>query len=131
MRSATGCSTSSMSAYGTRAARFGRRVLRRALTGRAGFAEGDVQPQGARKARWQGRNRYVAAWGRALGRACTDLLPPLSPVPTVTQTVKEVLQSLVDDGIVDFEKIGAQNFYWAFPSKAVIKVGLLARSCLS
>lgn len=38
--------------------------------------------------------------------------------------MKEVLQSLVDDGIVDFEKIGAQNFFWAFPSKAVIKVPL-------
>jgi hypothetical protein len=32
--------------------------------------------------------------------------------------VKEVLQSLVDDNLVDFDKIGSANFYWALPSKA-------------
>jgi hypothetical protein len=36
----------------------------------------------------------------------------------VSQSVKEVLQSLVDDGLVDSDKIGAGNFFWAFPSKA-------------
>eukprot|EP00823_Brevimastigomonas_motovehiculus_P007333 TRINITY_DN6360_c0_g1_i1.p1 TRINITY_DN6360_c0_g1~~TRINITY_DN6360_c0_g1_i1.p1 ORF type:complete len:206 (+),score=44.33 TRINITY_DN6360_c0_g1_i1:60-677(+) len=36
----------------------------------------------------------------------------------VQQTVKEVLQSLVDDGLVDNDKIGSGNFYWALPSKA-------------
>uniref|UniRef100_M3Y4N1 Meiotic nuclear division protein 1 homolog n=1 Tax=Mustela putorius furo TaxID=9669 RepID=M3Y4N1_MUSPF len=39
-------------------------------------------------------------------------------------SVKEVLQSLVDDGMVDCERIGTSNYYWAFPSKA-----LLARKC--
>eukprot|EP00475_Leptophrys_vorax_P040764 TRINITY_DN7614_c0_g1_i1.p1 TRINITY_DN7614_c0_g1~~TRINITY_DN7614_c0_g1_i1.p1 ORF type:complete len:206 (-),score=72.12 TRINITY_DN7614_c0_g1_i1:88-705(-) len=39
----------------------------------------------------------------------------------VSQSVKEVLQSLVDDGLVDFDKIGAGNFYWALPSSAQIK----------
>ncbi|XP_008580423.1 PREDICTED: meiotic nuclear division protein 1 homolog [Galeopterus variegatus] len=34
-------------------------------------------------------------------------------------SVKEVLQSLVDDGMVDCEKIGTSNYYWAFPSKAL------------
>jgi hypothetical protein len=38
-------------------------------------------------------------------------------VVSVTQTIKDVLQSLVDDGLIELEKIGAKNFYWAFPSK--------------
>ncbi|KAM9314566.1 meiotic nuclear division protein 1 homolog isoform 1-T1 [Pholidichthys leucotaenia] len=33
-------------------------------------------------------------------------------------TVKEVLQSLVDDNMVDCERVGTSNYYWAFPSKA-------------
>ncbi|XP_077292374.1 meiotic nuclear division protein 1 homolog [Arctopsyche grandis] len=36
----------------------------------------------------------------------------------VAQSVKEVLQSLVDDGMVDSEKIGTSIYFWAFPSKA-------------
>ncbi|TFL04818.1 meiotic nuclear division protein 1 [Pterulicium gracile] len=35
----------------------------------------------------------------------------------VSQTVKDVLQGLVDDGLVCAEKIGASNFYWSFPSQ--------------
>ncbi len=38
------------------------------------------------------------------------------------QSVKEVLQSLVDDNLVDFDKIGSGNFYWALPSNASLKV---------
>ncbi|KAG0350009.1 hypothetical protein BGZ54_004082, partial [Gamsiella multidivaricata] len=34
----------------------------------------------------------------------------------VQQSVKDVLQSLVDDGLVTVEKIGTSNFYWSFPS---------------
>ncbi|KAF9509790.1 hypothetical protein BS47DRAFT_127552 [Hydnum rufescens UP504] len=34
----------------------------------------------------------------------------------VSQTVKEILQSLVDDNLVQFDKIGSANFYWSFPS---------------
>jgi len=33
-------------------------------------------------------------------------------------TVKEVLTSLVDDGLVDTDKIGTSVYFWAFPSKA-------------
>ena len=40
------------------------------------------------------------------------------------QSVKEVLQSLVDDGLVDSERIGTSNYFWAFPSKAVNNVRL-------
>ncbi|XP_076995691.1 meiotic nuclear division protein 1 homolog isoform X1 [Tamandua tetradactyla] len=36
-----------------------------------------------------------------------------------SMSVKEVLQSLVDDGMVDCERIGTSNYYWAFPSKAL------------
>lgn len=34
-------------------------------------------------------------------------------------SVKEVLQSLVDDSMVDCERVGTSNYYWAFPSKAL------------
>ncbi len=35
------------------------------------------------------------------------------------QTVKEVVQSLVDDNLVDTDKIGTSVYFWAFPSKAM------------
>jgi len=33
--------------------------------------------------------------------------------------VKDIVQSLCDDGLVDFEKIGSSNYYWSFNSKVV------------
>lgn len=36
----------------------------------------------------------------------------------VSQSIKDVLQELVDDGLVHLEKIGISNYYWAFPSEA-------------
>ena len=33
-------------------------------------------------------------------------------------SVKDVLQSLVDDAMVDSDRIGTSNYFWAFPSKA-------------
>ena len=33
-------------------------------------------------------------------------------------SVKEILQGLVDDGMVDTDKIGTSVYFWAFPSKA-------------
>ena len=35
-----------------------------------------------------------------------------------SMSVKEVLQSLVDDSLVDTEKIGTSVYFWALPSKA-------------
>ncbi|THH21318.1 hypothetical protein EW146_g189 [Bondarzewia mesenterica] len=35
----------------------------------------------------------------------------------VSQSVKEVLQSLVDDGLVQTDKVGSSNFFWSFPSQ--------------
>ncbi|KAJ8076430.1 Meiotic nuclear division protein 1 [Marasmius tenuissimus] len=35
----------------------------------------------------------------------------------VSQSVKEILQSLVDDGLVQADKIGSSNFFWSFPSQ--------------
>ncbi|KAI0266778.1 meiotic nuclear division protein 1 [Gloeopeniophorella convolvens] len=35
----------------------------------------------------------------------------------VSQSVKEVLQSLVDDDLVQTDKVGASNFFWSFPSQ--------------
>ncbi|VDM70544.1 unnamed protein product [Strongylus vulgaris] len=37
----------------------------------------------------------------------------------ISQSVKEVTQSLVDDGLVECEKIGTFVCYWAFPSKVL------------
>ncbi|XP_065663868.1 meiotic nuclear division protein 1 homolog isoform X2 [Hydra vulgaris] len=34
-------------------------------------------------------------------------------------SVKEVLQSLVDDGLVDSERIGTSNYFWSYPSKGI------------
>ncbi|KAJ1959224.1 Meiotic nuclear division protein 1 [Dipsacomyces acuminosporus] len=39
----------------------------------------------------------------------------------VAQTVKDVVQSLVDDGMCHMEKIGISNYFWSFPSEAAIK----------
>ncbi|KLO18345.1 Aldo/keto reductase [Schizopora paradoxa] len=36
---------------------------------------------------------------------------------SVSQSVKDVLQSLVDDGLVQADKIGSSNFFWSFPSQ--------------
>lgn len=38
----------------------------------------------------------------------------------VQQSVKEVNQSLVDDGFVCCDKIGSSNFFWSFPLKVII-----------
>ena len=38
-----------------------------------------------------------------------------------SQSVKEILLSLVDDNLVDHDKIGIGNYYWALPSKLVAK----------
>ena len=35
-----------------------------------------------------------------------------------SMSVKDVLTSLVDDGLVDSDKIGTSVYFWAFPSKA-------------
>ncbi|KAF8590949.1 meiotic nuclear division protein 1, partial [Ramaria rubella] len=35
----------------------------------------------------------------------------------VSQSVKEVLQSLIDDGLVQSDKVGSSNFFWSFPSQ--------------
>ncbi|RIA86348.1 meiotic nuclear division protein 1 [Glomus cerebriforme] len=37
----------------------------------------------------------------------------------VSQSVKEVLQSLVDDDLVASDKIGTSNYFWSFPSSAL------------
>lgn len=40
-----------------------------------------------------------------------------SKLGVVQQTIKDVNQSLVDDFMVQTDKIGSANFYWSFPSK--------------
>ena len=36
----------------------------------------------------------------------------------ITQSVKDILQILVDEGLVDTDKIGTSIYYWAYPSTA-------------
>ncbi|RSH94845.1 hypothetical protein EHS25_004651 [Saitozyma podzolica] len=36
----------------------------------------------------------------------------------ISQSVKDVLQELMDDGLVCFDKIGTSNYFWSFPSAA-------------
>ncbi|KAJ1898673.1 Meiotic nuclear division protein 1 [Kickxella alabastrina] len=38
----------------------------------------------------------------------------------VSQTVKDVVQALVDDNLCHCEKIGSANYYWSFPSESAI-----------
>ncbi|XP_057667454.1 meiotic nuclear division protein 1 homolog [Diorhabda carinulata] len=37
----------------------------------------------------------------------------------VANSVKDVIQQLVEDGLVDTDKIGTSIYYWAFPSKSL------------
>jgi len=38
----------------------------------------------------------------------------------VVQSVKDVIQNLVDDGLVDSDKIGTSVYFWSFPGKSKI-----------
>lgn len=41
---------------------------------------------------------------------------------SVVQSVKDVLQNLVDDGIAKSEKLGTSNYFWCFPSDEIHSV---------
>ncbi|KAG1190544.1 hypothetical protein G6F35_013915 [Rhizopus arrhizus] len=41
------------------------------------------------------------------------------PQEGLTQSVKDVLMSLVDDGLVTMDKIGTSNYFWSYPSAAI------------
>lgn len=49
------------------------------------------------------------------------LPPPSTTQGVVSQVIKDVNQSLVDDGLVNTDKIGSSNFYWSFPAAEGIK----------
>ncbi len=40
----------------------------------------------------------------------------------VTQTIKDVVQALVDDKLVEQDKVGSGNFFYSFPSAALMAV---------
>jgi hypothetical protein len=40
----------------------------------------------------------------------------------VTQAIKDVLQSLCDDNLVDQDKIGSGSFFWSFSSKQQVRL---------
>uniref|UniRef100_A0A5F9DKC8 Mnd1 HTH domain-containing protein n=1 Tax=Oryctolagus cuniculus TaxID=9986 RepID=A0A5F9DKC8_RABIT len=47
--------------------------------------------------------------------------PKIAPKENSVTTTsgKDIPQSLVDDGVVDCERIGTSSYYWAFPRKAL------------
>ena len=47
-----------------------------------------------------------------------------------SMSVKEVVTSLADDGMVDTDKIGTSVYFWAFPSKATANRQVLLCFCL-
>lgn len=38
---------------------------------------------------------------------------------TVSQAVKDLIEELAGDNLIEKDKIGAGNYYWCFPSKGV------------
>lgn len=65
------------------------------------------------------RERMRPAFEPLRARACA-----------VTQTIKDIVQSLVDDSLVEMEKIGSSNYFWSFPSKTLCLVrGRLSTRC--
>ncbi|AFM99256.1 Mnd1-like meiotic recombination protein [Encephalitozoon hellem ATCC 50504] len=46
----------------------------------------------------------------------------------VVNTIKDILQQLVDDGLVTVEKVGSSNLYWSFASDGVQKKKLRCKS---
>ena len=42
----------------------------------------------------------------------------------VSQTVKDIAQSLIDDGEINMDKIGTSNYYWSFPSQDLVVVSI-------
>ena len=53
----------------------------------------------------------------------------------IQQSVKDVVQALVDDNDLHQEKIGSSNFFWAFPgeraAKATLRTDAAAVSCIA
>lgn len=72
---------------------------------------------------------------KGIGKFTRKLLCQPSPgdcSSSVAQSVKEVLDSLVSDNLVICEKIGTSNYYWSFPSTALVTVCRHLRvSCLN
>ncbi|RYG46722.1 hypothetical protein EON67_09230, partial [archaeon] len=66
-------------------------------------------------ARWCARMFRVSACAYVCARACGAC-----SAVAVSQTIKDIVQSLVDDNLIEVDKIGSGNFYWAFPSKAYL-----------
>ena len=66
------------------------------------------------------------------GHAHSHPLPLPPPLHSLSPTFRivDVNQSLVDDGLVDKEKIGGSNFFWSFPAKADRKLQLEHRATL-
>ncbi|UYI26626.1 meiotic nuclear division protein 1-like protein [Encephalitozoon cuniculi] len=48
----------------------------------------------------------------------------------VVNTIKEILQQLVDDGLVTAEKVGTSNLYWSFASEGVQKKKLRCKELM-
>ncbi|GAB4816181.1 hypothetical protein N2152v2_003227 [Parachlorella kessleri] len=56
------------------------------------------------------------------GEALEDIEKLGSKRGVISQSIKDVLQSLVDDDLVRQEKIGISNYFWSFPSDTAVKL---------
>ena len=61
----------------------------------------------------------------ALGLPLIMMMTDFFLILIASMSVKEVLQSLVDDNLVDTDKIGTSIYFWAYPSKALHTVSKL------
>lgn len=59
---------------------------------------------------------FVVLFGR-LFICCPQELEKIAPKEKgiIMQSVKEVVQSLVDDSLVDTDKIGTSVYFWSYP----------------
>ena len=64
----------------------------------------------------------IASKQKGVGKDVAD--EDLDVIIVVEKAVKDVLQSLVDDGLVKCEKIGTSNYFWSYPGDAHQAVSL-------
>ncbi|KAJ2779671.1 Meiotic nuclear division protein 1 [Coemansia javaensis] len=83
----------------------------------------DKRPRGPRLGLDEKRKRMMDIFHEAPEPYLLKELERIGPKQKgiVAQSVKDVVQSLVDDGMCHCEKIGSSNFFWAFPSEAAVR----------
>ncbi|KAI9307083.1 meiotic nuclear division protein 1, partial [Cunninghamella echinulata] len=77
------------------------------------------------------RNRLLAVFHESCEVYQLKELEKIGPKKGITsQSVKDVVQSLVDDNLIVTDKIGVSNYYWSFPSEAIRSVSSINRQSI-